>query len=256
MKSLKDYDGIKGFMELLEYQGMTHEMNQLEFIIDYVDKTERQLDAVLSELQHVRMELGTIQQKNIKTTAVRMVDNVINTVNIGKESITKTKTFIKCTIEQGVKEFKSKGKDALVSTMKNLNINGLLQKCLHCFNSIHQSADKSIDALTNLGNEVHQVNSHVLNIGRIMIGKDPIATRKRNHDKGIISITQHGLFKVMEKMSNLSIKTKENIRKLDEKINELNTKESVQKKSVKKSLKKFKNVASEKDCKKIMQNER
>ena len=63
MKSLKDYESIKEFIELLEYQGMNNEKKQLEFIIDYVDTTEKQLDAVLNELHNVRMELGTIQQK-------------------------------------------------------------------------------------------------------------------------------------------------------------------------------------------------
>lgn len=244
MKSLKDYDNIKEFIELLEYQGMPNEKKQLEFIIDYVDTTEKQLDAVLNELQNVRMELGTIQQKTIKATALRAVDNVTDKVNLAKDNIIKTKEFIKSTIEHGIKEFKSKGKDALVSTMKTLNIKGLLQKCQYGFDKIQQSADQSIDTLTRLGNEIHQVNNHFKNIGRIIVGKNPVEVKRRNHDKGVISLTQNGLFRIMEKMTVLSAKTKENIKKIDKQEKELTSRTSSQKSSVKKALNDLKKTAS------------
>ena len=250
MKSLKDYESIKEFIELLEYQGMNNEKKQLEFIIDYVDTTEKQLDAVLNELHNVRMELGTIQQKTLKATALRAVDNVTDKVNLAKDNITKTKEFIKTTIEHGIKEFKSKGKDALVSTMKALNVKGLLQKCQHCFDKIQQSADKSIDTLT-------QINNHFKNIGRIIIGKDPIALKKRNHDKGVISLTQNGLFKIMEKMTYLSAKTKENIKKIDKQEQELTSRISSKKTSVKKALNDIKKTkVDKKEINKTVQKER
>ena len=64
MKSLKDYESIKEFIDLLEYQGMNNEKKQLEFIIDYVDTTEKQLDAVLNELHNVRMEMCIRDRNN------------------------------------------------------------------------------------------------------------------------------------------------------------------------------------------------
>ena len=231
MKSLKDYESIKEFIELLEYQGMNNEKKQLEFIIDYVDTTEKQLDAVLNELHNVRMELGTIQQKTLKATALRAVDNVTDKVNLAKDNIIKTKEFIKTTIEHGIKEFKSKG--------------------------IQQSADKSIDTLTRLGNEIHQVNNHFKNIGRIIIGKDPIALKKRNHDKGVISLTQNGLFKIMEKMTYLSAKTKENIKKIDKQEQELTLRTPSKKISVKKALNDIKKTkVNKKEINKTVQKER
>ena len=257
MKSLKDYESIKEFIELLEYQGMNNEKKQLEFIIDYVDTTEKQLDAVLNELHNVRMELGTIQQKTLKATALRAVDNVTDKVNLAKDNIIKTKEFIKTTIEHGIKEFKSKGKDALVSTMKALNVKGLLQKCQQCFDKIQQSADKSIDTLTRLGNEIHQVNNHFKNIRRIIVGKNPVEVKRRNHDKGVISLTQSGLFKVMEKMTYLSAKTKENINKIDKQEQELTLRTPSKKISVKKALNDIKKTkVNKKEINKTVQKER
>lgn len=257
MKSLKDYESIKEFIELLEYQGMTNEKKQLEFIIDYVDTTEKQLDAVLNELHNVRLELGSIQQKTLKATALRTVDNVTDKVNLAKNNVIKTKDFIKSTIEHGIKEFKIKGKDALVSTIKNLNIKALLQKCQYCFDKIQQSTDKSIDTLTRLGNEIHQVNNHFKNIGRIIIGKDPVALKQRNHDKGVISLAQNGLFKIMEKMTYLSAKTKENIKKIDKQEQELTSRTSSKKTSVKKALNDIKKTkVNKKEINKTIQKER
>lgn len=257
MKSLKEYESIKEFIELLEYQGMPNEKKQLEFIIDYVDTTEKQLDAVLNELESVKKQLGTIQQKTVKATALRALDNVANKVNLAKNTIIKTKKFIKNTIENGIKEFKLKGKTALVSTMKTLNVKGILKNCQYCFNRIQQSADQSINTLTRLGNEIHHVGSHFKNIGRIIIGKDPVVIQKRNHDKGVISLTQNGLFKIMERMDTLSLKAEENIKKLDKQEQELTSKNGSQKNSVKQALNDLKkNCSKNQKQKEIIHNER
>ncbi len=203
------------------------------------------------------MELGTIQQKTLKATALRAVDNVTDKVNLAKDNIIKTKEFIKTTIEHGIKEFKSKGKDALVSTMKALNVKGLLQKCQLCFDKIQQSADKSIDTLTRLGNEIHQVNNHFKNIRRIIVGKNPVEVKRRNHDKGVISLTQSGLFKVMEKMTYLSAKTKENIKKIEKQEQELTSRITSKKTSVKKALNDIKKTkVDKKEINKTVQKER
>ena len=133
----------------------------------------------------------------------------------------------------------------------------MLQKCQHCFDKIQQSADKSIDTLTRLGNEIHQINNHFKNIGRIIIGKDPIALKKRNHDKGVISLTQNGLFKIMEKMTYLSAKTKENIKKIDKQEQELTSRISSKKTSVKKALNDIKKTkVDKKEINKTVQKER
>ena len=141
--------------------------------------------------------------------------------------------------------------------MKALNVKGLLQKCQHCFDKIQQSADKSIDTLTRLGNEIHQVNNHFKNIGRIIIGKDPIALKQRNHDKGVISLTQNGLFNIMEKMTYLSAKTKENIKKIDKQEQELTLRTPSKKISVKKALNDIKKTkVNKKEINKTVQKER
>lgn len=252
MKSLKEYESIKEFIEMLEYQGMTNEKKQLEFIVDYVDTTEKQLDAVLRELENVRTELGTIQQKTIKATAIRAVDNVASKVNLAKNNIVKTKKFIKNTVEKGIEEFKSKGKSALVSAMTVLNAKGILQNCQYCFNRIQQSADQSINTLTRLGNEIHQMNGHFRNIGRIIIGKNPVTIKKRNHDNGIISLAQKGLFKIMETMDSLKFKAQENIRKIDKQEQELTSKNTAQKSSVKSALDELKKNSPKKEKQKEM----
>lgn len=142
-KSLAEYENIKKFLELLDYHGMNNEKKQLEFIIEYVDSSEKQFNEVLQELKDVRNELNTIQSKTIKATTIRAVDNITDKVKSAKNTLLDIKHQIKNTIDKGLKEFKEKGKDALTSTMKKLNIKGMLQTMKNSFDHINQQAIKT-----------------------------------------------------------------------------------------------------------------
>ena len=221
-KSLAEYENIKEFLELLDYHGMNSEKKQLEFIIEYVDSAEKQFNEVLQELKDVRNELNTIQSKTIKATAIRAVDNITD-----KVKSLDMKYHVKNTIDKGLKEFKEKGKDALTSTMKKLNIKGMLQTMKNSFDHINQQADKEIDHLTKLGDEIHAVNHHFKNIGHVIIGKQIPSANPRDSNKGMISHIQNALFHVMDKMTALSQKAQQGIEKIEKRETEFKEKHSV-----------------------------
>lgn len=226
-KSLAEYESIKEFLELLDYQGMTHEKRQLEFIIEYVDTTEKQFDQVLQELKNVKKELHTIQSKTLKATATRAVDRVSDKVKAAKESLSEMKRHIKDTIDKGLKEFKARGKDALTMTMEKLNVKGMLQTMKKSYDMIFYKADREIDNLTKLGDEIHAVNGHFKNIGRMLLGRSPQELSVRDSNKGLISKTQDLLFRVMNKMSILSQKTEQCIEQINKRETALYKKQSV-----------------------------
>ena len=137
------------------------------------------------------------------------------------------KYHVKNTIDKGLKEFKEKGKDALTSTMKKLNIKGMLQTMKNSFDHINQQADKEIDHLTKLGDEIHAVNHHFKNIGHVIIGKQIPSANPRDSNKGMISHIQNALFHVMDKMTALSQKAQQGIEKIEKRETEFKEKHSV-----------------------------
>ena len=180
------------------------------------------------------------------------MDNITDKVKSAKNTLLDMKHQIKNTIDKGLKEFKEKGKDALTSTMKKLNIKGMLQTMKNSFDHINQQADKEIDHLTKLGDEIHAVNHHFKNIGHVIMGKQISNTNPRDSNKGMISYVQNALFHVMDKMTTLSQKTQHGIDKIENRETEFKEKHSV-----KQSLHEIKkNMTSAKSSHKEINHER
>ena len=148
----------------------------------------------------------------------------------------KLKNHIVKTVDKAITEFKEHGKSALVTAMKSLNVKGMLENIKSGLNHAAQSTDYGIDKVTKLGNEVHAVNSHLKNAGRVLVGKEIKDLEPRDTDKGILSKIQESLFFSMSAFSHMSQKTDDvinTVKKLEDK--------SISKKSVKSELQDIKN---------------
>lgn len=235
-KNLLEQENMKTFLQLLDEKGMHDEKLSVQLLAGYVDQMEFQFNTVLEELKNVRQELNTIQDKTLRATATRAVDKVVNKVEEAKGQLMKLKDHIITTVDKAVTEFKERGKSALVTAMKSLNVTGLLENIKNGLNHAAQSADHGIDKLTKFGNEVHAVNSHLKNAGRVLTGKDSKDLEPRDADKGALSKIQESLFFSMSAFSHMSQKTDVAIiavKKFEEKSNS--------KKSVKNELQDIKN---------------
>lgn len=206
-KALLEQDNMKIFLQLLEENGMKEQKQEVEFLAGYVDQMESQFSMVLNELKNVRQELSTIQDKTLRASATRAIDKIVTKVEEGKSYIVKLKNHIKQTVDKAVNNFKEQGKSALVSAMNTLHVKGLLETIKGGLSQATQMADKGIDNLTKLGNEIHAVNSHLRNVGRVIIGKELNEVKPRNANKGILSMAQESLFSSMNVFTKMAEKT-------------------------------------------------
>lgn len=235
-QALLEQENMKKFLQLLEENGMGDQKHDVEFLAGYVDQMEFQFNNVLDELKNVRQELTKIQDKTIRATATRAVDKVVGKVEEAKGQLIKLKKHIKQTVDKAVTHFKEHGKSALVTAMKSLNVKGVLENIKGGLNHAIQSADHGIDNLSKLGNEIHAVNSHLKNVGRVIAGKESQELMPRDTEKGMISKVQESLFFSMKAFTKMSQKTDNALSTLK------NIKEKSQsKKSVKSELKDIKN---------------
>lgn len=235
-QTLLGQENMKKFLQLLEENGMGKQKQDIEFLAGYVDQMEFQFNNVLEELQTVRQELTKIQDKTIRATATRVVDKVVNKVENAKGQLMKLKNHIKQTGDKAVSGFKDHGKFALVGAMKSLNVKGILENIKGGLYHATQSADHGIDNLTKLGNEIHAVNAHLKNAGRVMVGKDAKEVLPRNTDKGLLSKVQESLFFSMKACTKMSEKTDNalgTVKKMEDKVSD--------RKSVRNDLKTIKN---------------
>lgn len=234
-KQLMEDENMKEFLTLLDDNGLSDHKKDIEYLGQYIDQMESSFEQVLNELKLVRNELSSIQDKTLKATATRAVDRVNTKVEEAKDTLLKVKNHIKLTVDKAVQDFKTKGKEVLVTGLNKINAKGLLESIKNQLNKVLDSSDQEINKLTTLGDEVHKMNSHLKNVGRTLVGKDVQEIDTRNPNKGLLSKVQNSLFKVMEVSSNMIDKTdkvSDKLQSFEDKVNE--------KKSVKDELKKIK----------------
>ncbi|WP_455684814.1 DUF6674 family protein [Thomasclavelia sp.] len=204
---LLQHESMKRFLQLLDENDMSEQKENVEFLATYVDSMEYQLNEVLNELKNVKTELTAIQDKTLKATATRTVDKVTHKVEECKCSLLKLKQHIINTVDKAVSDFKIKGKSALSKGLETLKVKEILSTIKKGLDGMNQIADESIDNLSKLGDEVHAVNSHFKNIGRIFLGKEAKDISPRDTNKGLLLKVQEGLFFSMAVFTKMSMQT-------------------------------------------------
>lgn len=205
--ALSQQKNIKKFSQLLDENGMSDQKKEFDYLIQYIDQMENQFDTVLEELRSVKQELNTIQDKTFRATANKAVDKVTTKVNEAKNSLIKLKKHVIKTVDKAANDFKKQGKSALTSAIKKLNVKGTVETIKRGLDNATKSMDQNIDHLSKLGDEIHEANSHLKNIGRMVIGKDAKEATPRNTNKGLISKTQESLFFCMSIFAKMSFRT-------------------------------------------------
>lgn len=211
---LSHHDKVKEFLSLLENNEMSADKKTVELLLHYIDQMDKQFNEVSKELKSVRIELTNIQDKTIRAMALKTVDNVSEKVDKTKQHFQLMKQHVKSTIINAVEEFKTKGKESLLNAMEKLNVVNVLSHIKSNLDKATYKLDKDIDKITKLGNEVHQINGHFKNIGRMILGKNTKSITSRDSQKGILFSIQKSLFSIMDKTEQMSMKTNDTINRL------------------------------------------
>lgn len=204
---LLQHESMKRFLQLLDENDMSEQKENVEFLATYVDSMEYQINAVLDELKNVQKELANIQDKTLKATVTRTVDKVTHKVEDCKNSLMKLKKHIINTVDKAVSDFKIRGKSALSRGLETLKVKEMLNTIKKGLDGMNNIADESIDNLSKLGDEVHAVNSHFKNIGRMLTGKETKNISPRDTNKGLLLKVQEGLFFSMAVFTKMSMQT-------------------------------------------------
>lgn len=214
---------IKNYLELLSSQGMNKEKGQAEELIKYIDKMEFQFDELLSEIKEIRTTLDAIQNPQTKSIMKSTIENITNVVQKGKTELLEIKNHVKTTIYDAVQSFKTKGKEALISSTKILKIKPALESVRKSLFFAGHSLDKSLMKANALTMEMRKAKQSFKNVGLLMMGRQA----NNNVDTAKLNILQKALRGMKEKTENMTGRTSSLIHKVDE----------YQKTSVRKNLK-------------------
>lgn len=231
---LKEQENIKRLFQLMDQNGLKEEKNQVMELADYIDGMEKQLGTVIEELGAVKEQLGRIQDKGMKQAAIRLVTKLEGMVEVAKQQLCAVKVKFMDGISRAVNDFKGKGVSVLYKSIDVLGIKKGLVKFKEQLHLATETADIRIERYANIGDELHEVKTHLGNIGRELMGKKARASGSRNVEKGTIFQIQKFLYHaagVMKRMENHTEAAIKKVIRLEDRAN------AVKKPSVRESLK-------------------
>lgn len=240
---LKEQENLKELFRILDEKGLEKEKSQLTELVDYIDSMNQQVGKVLEELQTIKQQLDQIQEKGIRKSALKVVAKVEGKVNDAKVELAVIKARFMDGVNRTLTRFKEKGVLAVSQTIDFLGIRQGLIDIKKYFHQSRESADRGINQLANIGDEIHGVKTHLGNIKRELAGKEPLAAGSRDIERGAVFQVQKMLYGTMGMLEGMEKKTDLTIQKLDS-LGE--RAKAIQKPSVKKSLRSLQGIQQDK----------
>ena len=234
---LMEQEQLQELLKILDVHGMKEEKKQVMDLAQYLDVMDGQLGAVLHELKEVKEQLGEIKDRGIKAAAVRVVVRVEEKIEEAREQVHLLKEKFMDGVQKTMTAFGQKGVVVLGKTVDFLGIQKGTQKIhTHLEQSI-LAADRGMDRLGNIADEMHDTKTHIGNIGRELTGKEGKPSSGRDIEKGTVFHIQKAIYQVMGTMEAMKQRTETTLQKIEK----LTEKAGIQKKpSIRESLKSFK----------------
>lgn len=239
---LMEQEQLQELLQILEDSGMKEEKKQVMGLAQYLDTMDEQLGAVLTELKEVKEQLGEIKDSGIKAAALRVVTRVEGKIQEAKSQVHAIKEKFMEGVKKTIDTFHQKGVLALAKTVDFLGIQKGIQKIhTHLEQSI-LAADRGMDRLGNIADEMHEAKTHIGNIGRELAGKERKKTTVRDVEKGPVFQMQKTLFHAIGVMNGMKQRTETALQRVEG----LSVKAgSLKKPSIRESLKSLKNEEKE-----------
>lgn len=204
---LREQENLKELFRLLEQNGMTAEKKQVLQMADYIDNMETKMDMVLKDLKEMREQISGIENQGIRAKAEQIVAKVSERVEeAGKQLGILKKTFLE-KAGRAVRAGKEKGREALAGMVSTFHLPGMTVRVQHLLQRAIVSADRGIEKLADMAEEMYEAKRHLGNAGRALTGKKAEKTVGRDPERGLVFETQRLMFQSMAILQNMEQKT-------------------------------------------------
>lgn len=212
---ITEHEDVNKVFELYMQNGMGQEKADAESLIKHIAFMETQFEKVFDELQNVRAQLQTIEDKSVRATVTRIVDAVDTKINDAKTQFVGIKDSVTRSFSNAVDAAKEKGVSALKNTVDFLKIHSALSflkgKLGKAVDSLHQSAVQ----IEKVKTELYTAKSHAGNAGRLMLGKDVKAAKPYDSERGVLAGVQKLLHKTAVLLTNIDRVADSAMRKIE-----------------------------------------
>lgn len=240
-----EQEHLKEFFKLLNENGQRQEAAEFSALVKQLGNMEQQYAAVLSELQAVRGQLDGIQDKGIKATLLKGISAIQEKVTQAGEQLTHIKADVSQSVKKALLSVKQQGISALNKAVDFMGIKTTLADMRESLQSSISRTQKSIDRINAIGNELHALNEHSRNLGRVLTGREAKELTARNEDKGVLAAVAKPLKKSKALLESMEKGVTRAIQSVD-RLEQTAAKGREQKPSIRKGLKAAKKQESPK----------
>ena len=198
-----EQEHLKEFFKQLNENGQRQEAAEFSALVTQLSNMEQQYSAVLSELQAVRGQLDRIQDKGIKSALLKGVSAIQEKVTQAKEQLTHIKADLSQSVKKALSNVKQQGISALNKAVDFMGIKTALADMRESLQSSISRTQKSIDRINAIGSELHALNEHSRNLGRVLTGREAKELTARNEDKGVLATVAKPLKKSKSMLENM-----------------------------------------------------
>lgn len=183
--NLKEQPDIKDLIYVLESNGLKRGQQEVESLVDILENIGEQFTQMLGELQAVRGELVNMQNKGIRATVSRTLENAEGKTQEMLGKIFEVRKNLVCSAKNAVAVFKEKGVDALRKAVSAMKIPQVLSAIKNMLHNGKDRMNEKAEKTQILAQEIYKAKEHRKNIGRIIIGKQ-VKEPTEQADRGIL----------------------------------------------------------------------
>ena len=147
-------------------------------MVAHVGELESRLAEAVEELKNMRQELQQVQNRSLKAVLQKSCKSLENNISNMRQKLAELKDHIIEGCQKALSAFKERGTSALDGLSRFFHVKPMLEGIRKAIDNSIRIDDNAVSKIQTLSAEYHQAGRHLKNMGRALIGKEPVAEVK------------------------------------------------------------------------------
>mgnify|MGYP002571122825 FL=1 len=147
-------------------------------MIAHVGELENRLAEAVEELKTMRQELQQVQNRSLKAVLQKSCKSLENNISNMRQKLAELKDHIIEGCQKALSAFKERGTSALDGLSRFFHVKPMLEGIRKAIDNSIRIDDNAVSKIQTLSAEYHQAGRHLKNMGRALVGKEPVAEVK------------------------------------------------------------------------------
>ena len=147
-------------------------------MIAHVGELENRLAEAVEELKTMRQELQQVQNRSLKAVLQKSCKSLEDNISNMRQKLAELKDHIIEGCQKALSAFKERGTSALDGLSRFFHVKPMLEGIRKAIDNSIRIDDNAVSKIQTLSAEYHQAGRHLKNMGRALVGKEPVAEVK------------------------------------------------------------------------------